>query len=166
MLAPVSGALVARFGPRWMMVAGVAVVAVAFLLSVAHPDEGYATAIPPWVLLWGLGTGVAVTPLTAAVLAAIGDADLGEASGINDAASRIGGVVVIALVPALFGASAEPAWPTPSCTATSPGPPTFAIAPTPVVTDRTQEQVPVSATTQWAMRQVSGGELVLARDGP
>ena len=53
--------------------------------------------------LWGLGSGVAVTPLTAAVLAAVSDADLGEASAINDAASRVGGV--IAIVPALIGAS-------------------------------------------------------------
>jgi hypothetical protein len=59
----------------------------------------------PGVLLWGLGIGLAVTPLTAAVLAAVGDADLGEASGINDAASRIGGVVVIAVVPLLIGAT-------------------------------------------------------------
>jgi nitrate/nitrite transporter NarK len=48
---------------------------------------------------------VAVTPLTAAVLAAVGDADQGEASGVNDASARIGGVIVIALVPALIGAT-------------------------------------------------------------
>ena len=47
-----------------------------------------------------------VTPLTAAVLAAVRDADLGEASAINDAASRVGGLIVIALVPALIGATA------------------------------------------------------------
>jgi hypothetical protein len=75
-----------------------------FWLSAAHPGQSYATGLLPGVLLWGVGIGVAVTPLTAAVLAAVGDADLGEASGINDAASRIGGVVVIALVPALIGA--------------------------------------------------------------
>ena len=45
-----------------------------------------------------------MAPLTAGVLAAVDDGDLGEASGINDAASRIGGVVVIALVPVLLGA--------------------------------------------------------------
>ncbi len=105
-LAPVSGALVKRIGPRWMMTAGLAAVTVAlYLLSGAHPGESYASAILPGILLWGLGIGVAVTPLTAAVLAAVGDADLGEASGINDAASRIGGVVVVAVVPALIGAT-------------------------------------------------------------
>ncbi len=42
--------------------------------------------------------------LTAAVLAAVSDADLGEASAVNDAAARVGAVVAIALVPALIGA--------------------------------------------------------------
>lgn len=43
-----------------------------------------------------------VTPLTAAVLAAVRDVDLGETSAINDAASRVGAVVAVALVPALI----------------------------------------------------------------
>ena len=38
----------------------------------AHRRRGYATEILPGVLLWGLGIGVCVTPLTAAVLAAVG----------------------------------------------------------------------------------------------
>jgi EmrB/QacA subfamily drug resistance transporter len=106
LLSPLSGALVARVGPRWLMTGGIVLVAAGFgWLSAAHPGQGYAAAILPGVLLWGLGIGLAVTPLTAAVLAAVGDADLGEASGINDAASRIGGVVVIAVVPLLIGAT-------------------------------------------------------------
>ncbi len=106
LIAPVSGRLVARFGPRWLMVAGMLVVAAGLvLLSAAERGDGYATAVLPGVLLWGLGIGLAVTPLTAAVLAAVGDADLGEAAAINDAASRIGGVVAIALVPVLVGAT-------------------------------------------------------------
>jgi EmrB/QacA subfamily drug resistance transporter len=105
-LSPYSGALMAKVGARWMMVAGtLAVAAGYFWLSYAQPGQGYAAAILPGVLLWGLGLGVAVTPLTAAVLAAVGDADQGEASGVNDASARIGGVIVIALVPALIGAT-------------------------------------------------------------
>jgi EmrB/QacA subfamily drug resistance transporter len=104
-IAPLSGQLVARFGPRWLMVAGMLAVAGSLaLLSQADPGAAYASAILPGVLLWGLGIGLAVTPLTAAVLAAVGDTDLGEASAINDAASRVGGVVAIAVVPALIGA--------------------------------------------------------------
>ena len=105
-LAPLSGALVKWVGPRWLMVVGVLAVAAGFFwLSGVRPGDSYVDAILPGVLLWGVGVGLAVTPLTAAVLAAVSDADLGEASGINDAASRVGGVIVIALVPVLIGAT-------------------------------------------------------------
>jgi hypothetical protein len=106
LIAPVSGWLVARTGPRVLMVAGITAVAVGFVwLSRAQPGDSYEAAILPGALLWGVGIGVAVTPLTAAVLAAVADVDLGEASAINDAASRIGGVIAIAIVPALLGAT-------------------------------------------------------------
>jgi hypothetical protein len=88
------------------MAVGILVVAAGFAwLSAARPGESYAVAILPGAILWGLGIGLAVAPLTAGVLAAVDDTDLGEASAINDAVSRIGGVVLIALVPALIGAS-------------------------------------------------------------
>jgi hypothetical protein len=50
----------------------------------------------------GLGLGICVIPVTSAVSAAVSDIDLGEAAAVNDAASRVEGVVV-ALVPALIG---------------------------------------------------------------
>jgi len=88
------------------MVAGIAAVAAAFAwLSAAGPGSGYVDAILPGVLLYGLGLGLAVTPLTAAVLAAVADPDLGEAAAINDAAARVGALVAVALVPALIGAT-------------------------------------------------------------
>jgi EmrB/QacA subfamily drug resistance transporter len=105
-VAPLSGILVARIGPRWLMVAGIVAVAGAFSwISAAQPGSSYATAILPGVLLWGLGIGLAVTPLTAAVLAAVNDHDLGEAAALNDAASRLGGLIAISLVPAVIGAT-------------------------------------------------------------
>jgi len=104
-MAPLSGALVPRIGTRRLMAFGILMVAGAFIwLSAAHPGASYTEAILPGALLWGLGIGLTVTPLTAAVLAAVDDAYLGAASSINDAASRVGGVVVIALVPVLIGA--------------------------------------------------------------
>jgi Na+/melibiose symporter-like transporter len=100
------GGLVARIGPRWLMVVGILVVALAFfLLSGASPGQSYVQAILPGALLWGLGSGLLVTPLTSAVLAAVSDADLGEASAINDGASRVGALLVTALVPLLIAGS-------------------------------------------------------------
>ncbi|WP_198676316.1 MFS transporter [Kribbella monticola] len=103
-VSPLVGSLVARFGTRWPMTIGILIVAGGFAwLSAAQPGDSYVRAILPGALLWGLGIGLTVAPLTAGVLAAVDDGDLGEASAINDAASRIGGVVLIALVPALLG---------------------------------------------------------------
>jgi EmrB/QacA subfamily drug resistance transporter len=107
LVSPFVGGLVARVGIRWPMAAGILIVALSFaVLSTAHRGASYTQSILPGALLWGLGIGLTVAPLTAGVLAAVDDADLGEASAINDAASRIGGVILIALVPLLLGAGA------------------------------------------------------------
>jgi EmrB/QacA subfamily drug resistance transporter len=104
LVSPFVGGLVARVGTRWPMAIGILIVAAGFAwLSAAQPGQSYVQAILPGALLWGLGIGLTVAPLTAGVLAAVDDADLGEASAINDAASRVGGVVLIALVPLLLG---------------------------------------------------------------
>jgi len=105
-LAPLSGVLVPLVGSKRMMVSGIVALGASFFwLSAVHRGVDYATAILPATLLWGIGIGLMVTPLTAAVLAAVDDADLGEASAVNDAAARVGGVVVIALIPLLIGAT-------------------------------------------------------------
>ncbi|GAA0230325.1 MFS transporter [Actinomadura nitritigenes] len=105
LVSPLVGGLVARVGTRWPMAVGILVVAGGFCwLSAAGPGEPYARAILPGAVLWGLGIGLTVAPLTAGVLAAVDDGDLGEAAAVNDAASRVGGVVLVALVPVLLGA--------------------------------------------------------------
>jgi EmrB/QacA subfamily drug resistance transporter len=104
LLAPLSGALVKWIGARWLMVTGILLIAGSQLwLAQVHSGSHYVEAILPAALLRGVGLGLMVTPLTAAVLAAVGDSDLGEASAINDAAARVGAVVAIALVPLLIG---------------------------------------------------------------
>ena len=107
-LSPVVGGLVARVGPRRLMVAGILCIAGAFSwLSAVEAGDGYAAAILPGALLWGLGLGLTVAPLTAAVLAAVSDEDLGEASAVNDAASRVGALLLVALVPVLVGVGSD-----------------------------------------------------------
>jgi len=105
-LSPVSGALVPRIGPRRLMTAGILAVGVGLLWWAFAPAGSYAGSILPGTVLWGLGLGLVVTPLTAAVLAAVSDLDLGEASAISDVAARLGGALMIALVPALVGVQA------------------------------------------------------------
>jgi EmrB/QacA subfamily drug resistance transporter len=106
-LAPLSGGVVAKIGPRRPMVVGILFVAVSQVwLALVDEHTSYLSVIVPAGILRGIGLGLAVAPLTAAVLAAVGDSDLGEASAINDAASRVGGVLAVALVPLLIGVGA------------------------------------------------------------
>ncbi|WP_216870311.1 DHA2 family efflux MFS transporter permease subunit [Modestobacter excelsi] len=103
-LSPFAGGLVARVGPRRLMVLGMLAIAAAFgRLSAVGAGDHYAGAVLPGALLEGLGLGLTVAPLTASVLATVDDEDLGEAAAVNDAASRVGGVLLVALVPVLIG---------------------------------------------------------------
>jgi EmrB/QacA subfamily drug resistance transporter len=105
-VSAVSGTLVGRFGPRWLMTAGPLAVAGSLLwLSAASPGAHYPIDILPAAVLQGLGLGLTVAPLTASVLAAVPALDLAEASAVNNAAARLGGVVAIAALPAVAGMS-------------------------------------------------------------
>ena len=107
-VSPVVGGLVTRIGPRRLMVSGILALVGAFTwLSTVDAGDTYATNVLPGALLWGLGLGLMVAPLTSGVLAAVSDEDLGEASAINDAAARVGGLLLVALVPALIGVAAD-----------------------------------------------------------
>jgi MFS family permease len=64
-MAPISGVLVSRIGPRWPMVAGILLLALAFVwISAAQPNASYVQSILPPAVIWGIGIGIAVTPLT------------------------------------------------------------------------------------------------------
>ncbi len=100
-----SGKLVDRVGPRLPLAAGPAIVAVSFALHAAigltsGPSQ-YWTTFFPVVTLAGLGMGITVAPLTAAVMGSVADRYAGTASGINNATSRIGGVLAIAILGAV-----------------------------------------------------------------
>ncbi|MGY1670492.1 MFS transporter [Geodermatophilus sp. SYSU D00710] len=103
-LSPVVGGLVGRVGPRRLMVAGILVIAGSFLvLSTVDAGDRWVEGLLPGALLWGVGLALTVAPLTSAVLAAVSDDDLGEASAVNDAAARVGALLLVALVPVLVG---------------------------------------------------------------
>jgi len=98
------GALAQRIGPRWPMTVGPMVVAAGLvLLAQVGPGDGYLTGILPGVVVFGLGLSGTVAPLTAAVLGAVEDAHMGVASGVNNAAARVAGLLAVAVLPAAVG---------------------------------------------------------------
>jgi EmrB/QacA subfamily drug resistance transporter len=102
LLARRFGALSDRFGPRLFMGVGPIVAAggLVLLLRVGrHPS--YLGDVLPGVLLLGLGLSITVAPLTATVLSAAPSAHSGIASGVNNAVSRVAGLVAIAAIGAI-----------------------------------------------------------------
>ncbi|CTQ48489.1 MFS transporter [Jannaschia donghaensis] len=94
------GALVDRFGTRAMLTVGALLVAAGFGWLTQLPGTGvrYATDLLPGLLALALGMALAVAPLTTAVLSSAGEDRAGVASGVNNAISRIGGLVATALL--------------------------------------------------------------------
>lgn len=104
LLSPLAGKLSARIGPRWPMAGGAALAAAGMaLFARVQPGATYAGTVLPAVVVFGLGLSLLVAPLTAAVLGAVGEPDAGIASGINNAAARLAGLLAAAGLPLAAG---------------------------------------------------------------
>lgn len=98
-LSPVTGRLASRVGAKALLMSGPALVAAGFgLLAWRAGSPGYWSGAFPGLALLALGMGLAVAPLTDAVLGAVGREYEGAASGINNAVARIAGLLAVALV--------------------------------------------------------------------
>jgi EmrB/QacA subfamily drug resistance transporter len=103
-LSPVAGRVAARIGPRLPMAVGALVAAGAMLLFARiGPGASYPGAVLPAAVVFGVGLGTMVAPLTAAVLAAVDQREAGVASGINNAAARLAGLLAAAALPLAAG---------------------------------------------------------------
>jgi len=95
----VVGPLVRRFGPRPVLVAGLALVTASQALLTQLPVHGsYVTNLLPAFVLQGFGFSLAWVSVTTASIAGVAPADAGIASGITNTARQIGGAVGLAVV--------------------------------------------------------------------
>jgi MFS family permease len=106
LLSPIAGRLAARTGPRPMLIVGPLFVAAGFgLLAALAGERSYWLAVFPGLAVLALGAGVAVAPLTDAVLTAVPREFEGAAAGINNAVARVAGLLAVALIGFVIGGS-------------------------------------------------------------
>jgi hypothetical protein len=93
------GALIPKVGERVLMMAGSAFAGAGFaafaLLDSLH---GYVSSVLPGVLLLGVGITLAVAPLTNAVMSSVPQSDTGVASAVNNAISRLAGLLAVSVL--------------------------------------------------------------------
>ncbi|NQX13681.1 DHA2 family efflux MFS transporter permease subunit [Microbacteriaceae bacterium VKM Ac-2855] len=108
LLSQVTGGLSSRFGPRLFMGLGPIIAGVGFLLMLTVRDPAnYATQMLPGIVVFGIGLAVTVAPLTSAILGSIDSSSSGIASAVNNAISRIAGLVAIASTSLIVGDSLD-----------------------------------------------------------
>ncbi|MDQ6752766.1 MAG: MFS transporter [Actinomycetota bacterium] len=98
------GSLAGRFGPRWFMAFGPILGGIGYLLMLSSKGPiDYWSQLLPGVVLFGIGLSATVAPLTAAILCSISEQQSGIGSAVNNAVSRVAGLVGIALVGLVVG---------------------------------------------------------------
>lgn len=108
LLSTYFGNLAGKFGPRIFMTAGPAIMGAGFLLmlTVSAPLNFW-TQLLPGLLLFSFGLAVMVAPLTAAVLGALNETDAGIGSAVNNAVSRVAGLISVALIGTISGGALD-----------------------------------------------------------
>lgn len=99
LLSRMSGGLADRFGPAPPVAGGAVLVAIAFGgLALLAPLQNLWLGVLPLMGVMGVGMGFVVSPLSTAVMTSVEDHETGTASGINNAVSRVAGLLAVALM--------------------------------------------------------------------
>jgi EmrB/QacA subfamily drug resistance transporter len=106
LLSARSAQLASRIGPRLQMSVGPLVIGAGLaLLARSTTDSSYVSGVLPAMVVFGLGLAATVAPLTATALSAVSDEHAGVASAVNNDVARVGGLIAVAVLPALAGIS-------------------------------------------------------------
>ncbi|HWM20898.1 MAG TPA: MFS transporter [Ilumatobacteraceae bacterium] len=106
--SPVVGRMSEHISPRWLVASGSVVLGLGFaLLAPVGAGADYTTEILPAAIVLGVGFSLMVPPLTASVLAATDERDVGVGAAVNNAVARTAGLLATALLPGVVGAPAD-----------------------------------------------------------
>jgi EmrB/QacA subfamily drug resistance transporter len=102
-VAPIAGVLAGRIGPRWIVVTGLVLQAVAlfWIAGIATTTTPYNSLLLPFIL-GGIGMGLSYAPLAEAVMSTVRPNQQGQASGAHNSIRELGGVFGVAVLGAIF----------------------------------------------------------------
>jgi EmrB/QacA subfamily drug resistance transporter len=101
-----AGAVSDRFGPRLSLTLGPLIAAGGLtLIAFAEFRQSYWAGVFPAIGVLAVGMTITVPPLTSTVMASVGDARAGIASGVNNAVARVAGLLAVAALGAVLFAS-------------------------------------------------------------
>ena len=118
-VAPLAGIFSEKFGPRWFMVAGVSLQAIALAwLATEVSTTPLRSMIVPFVLA-GSGMALVFAPSASAILNSVRVDQAGQASGATNAIREVGGTFGIAVLATVFSGAGAYTSPRRSSTASS-----------------------------------------------
>ena len=104
-IAPISGRLADRFGPRWLIAGGLLLVTASLVVFTGlEVDSSYTDLLPGFMLL-GIGIALTMSPMTTAAMNAVPVQKAGIASGVLSMFRMVGGSLGIAVTGAIFQGS-------------------------------------------------------------
>jgi len=99
LFSPWAGGLVANYGAKLPLIVGTILASTGFYLFTLPGIGGsYWTTFFPAITVLGVGMAIIISPLTTAVMESVDLKESGVASGINNTAGRIAGLLAIAVM--------------------------------------------------------------------
>lgn len=98
----VAGDMIRKLNPRIVLTVGPVVAALGFAaLTIPGEHASYVAGFLPGIVMIGIGMTLSVAPLTTVVMSSVGSRHAGVASGVNNTAARLAGVLAVAVLTAV-----------------------------------------------------------------